>query len=89
MFVMPRTKHIASRILDFPLPFRPVMELKLSSLPVVRWSAQRRTKGLNIPSRYDCANGIRLEALHQSELLYPGQSSRTYVDDDFDDPHCA
>ena len=32
MFVIPRTKQIASRILDFPLPFSPVMELKLSSL---------------------------------------------------------
>ena len=32
MLVMPRTKHIESKILDFPLPFRPVMELKLSSL---------------------------------------------------------
>jgi hypothetical protein len=33
MFVMPRTKQMASRMLDLPLPFRPVMELKLSSLP--------------------------------------------------------
>lgn len=33
MFVMPRTKQMASRILDLPLPFRPVMELKLSSHP--------------------------------------------------------
>lgn len=32
IFVMPRTKHIASRIFDFPLPFKPVIELKLSSL---------------------------------------------------------
>ena len=32
MLVIPRTKHIASRILDFPLPLRPVIELKLSSL---------------------------------------------------------
>lgn len=35
MFVIPRTKHIASRIFDFPLPFRPVIELKLSSLQFV------------------------------------------------------
>lgn len=34
MFVMPKTKHIESRIFDFPLPFRPVIELKLSSLTV-------------------------------------------------------
>src|SRR5262249_2580269 len=32
MLVMPRTKQMASRMLDFPLPFRPVIELKLSSL---------------------------------------------------------
>lgn len=32
MLVMPSTKQMESRILDFPLPFRPVMELKLSSL---------------------------------------------------------
>lgn len=32
MFVIPRTKQMASRMLDFPLPLRPVMELKLSSL---------------------------------------------------------
>lgn len=32
MFVIPRTKQIASRIFDLPEPLRPVMELKLSSL---------------------------------------------------------
>lgn len=35
MLVIPRTKQIASRIFDFPLPFRPVIELKLSSLQIV------------------------------------------------------
>lgn len=30
--MIPRTKHIESRIFDFPLPLRPVIELKLSSL---------------------------------------------------------
>ncbi len=35
MLVIPRTKHIASRILDFPLPFNPVIELKLSSHPLI------------------------------------------------------
>lgn len=35
MLVIPRTKHIASRIFDFPLPFNPVIELKLSSLQVI------------------------------------------------------
>ena len=32
MFVMPNTKHIASRIFDLPDPFSPVIELKASSL---------------------------------------------------------
>lgn len=35
MLVIPRTKHIESRIFDFPLPFRPVIELKLSSLWII------------------------------------------------------
>ena len=35
MLVIPRTKHIASRIFDLPLPLRPVMELKLSSHPLM------------------------------------------------------
>lgn len=33
MFVIPRTKHIESSIFDLPLPFNPVIELKLSSHP--------------------------------------------------------
>jgi hypothetical protein len=32
MLVIPRTKQMASRMLDLPLPLSPVMELKLSSL---------------------------------------------------------
>lgn len=40
MLVIPRTKHIESRMLDFPLPFRPVIELKLSSL--ARCQLERR-----------------------------------------------
>ena len=32
MLVMPSTKQMASRMLDLPLPLRPVIELKLSSL---------------------------------------------------------
>lgn len=32
MFVIPKTKQMESKMLDLPLPFRPVMELKLSSL---------------------------------------------------------
>lgn len=42
---MPRTKHIESRMLDLPLPFRPVMELKLSSLGLVS-AVERRIGAL-------------------------------------------
>lgn len=35
MFVIPSTKHIASKMLDLPDPFRPVIELKLSSHPEI------------------------------------------------------
>ena len=35
MFVIPRTKHMESSIFDFPLPLRPVIELKLSSQPLI------------------------------------------------------
>lgn len=35
MLVMPKTKHIASSIFDFPLPFRPVIELKVGSQPLI------------------------------------------------------
>ena len=32
---MPSTKHIASRMLDLPLPFRPVMALNSGSNPAI------------------------------------------------------
>lgn len=35
MFVIPSTKHIASRILDLPEPLRPVMALNDASHPVM------------------------------------------------------
>jgi len=35
MLVIPRTKHIASRMLDLPEPLRPVMALKEGSQPVI------------------------------------------------------
>ena len=35
IFVMPRTKHIASRMLDLPDPLRPVMALNEESHPVI------------------------------------------------------
>ena len=31
--VMPKTKQMESRMLDLPLPFKPVMALKLASKP--------------------------------------------------------
>ena len=35
MFVRPRTKHIASRMFDFPEPLRPVIALNEGSQPVI------------------------------------------------------
>ena len=35
MFVIPRTKHIASKIFDLPEPLRPVIALKEPSQPVI------------------------------------------------------
>jgi hypothetical protein len=35
MLVIPNTKHIASRMLDLPEPFRPVMALKEGSHPTI------------------------------------------------------
>jgi hypothetical protein len=35
IFVIPRTKHIASRMLDLPEPFKPVMALNEGSQPVI------------------------------------------------------
>ena len=51
MFVIPSTKQIASRMLDFPLPFSPVMELKLSSLCDVRFCYATRKKERKKPRR--------------------------------------
>jgi len=59
-------------MLDLPLPFRPVMELKLSSLCASQSfvSTARLWYGYT-PTGNDGAHGVRLEA----------------VDDDFDHPH--
>ncbi len=46
IFVIPRTKQIESRILDFPLPLRPVIELKLSSLLADQHHSQCFAPGL-------------------------------------------
>jgi hypothetical protein len=58
-------------MLDLPLPFRPVIELKLSSLCASQSSVGIEERQEYAPARDDGADGIRLEA----------------VDDDFDDPH--
>ena len=58
-------------MLDLPLPFRPVMELKLSSLCASQSSISTESAHGYAPARDDGAHGIRLEA----------------VDDDFGHPH--
>jgi hypothetical protein len=62
MFVMPSTKHIASRIFDLPEPLRPVIELNWSSLVVVS-RLYFANGGVNKPAGDDSADGIRFEAL--------------------------
>ena len=42
IFVIPKTKHIESRILLLPLPLSPVIELKLSSLQKHQFNAFER-----------------------------------------------
>ena len=49
MFVIPRTKQMASRILDFPEPFSPVMALKDSSKPGRISSATSKRVALSLP----------------------------------------
>ena len=61
IFVIPRTKHIASRILDLPEPLSPVMELKLSSLRRRGFSAPGSSIGTDrrsIPSSDDGSHGV-------------------------------
>lgn len=59
---MPSTKHIASRMFDFPDPFKPVIELKLSSLYLVSGVIHCDFE-VNKPAGNDCAHSIRLIAL--------------------------
>ena len=59
MFVIPSTKHIASRILDFPDPLRPVMALNEESHPVICVRTGYDLKPINVFNnvtldKYDC-----------------------------------
>lgn len=65
MFVMPSTKHIASRMFDFPEPFNPVIELKVSSLHAVSCGRVARGEGVNKPARNDRSDGVRFKALRK------------------------
>src|SRR3954468_22468734 len=85
MLVIPSTKQMASRMLDLPLPFRPVMELNASSLhcaisQVLHFHRSFRNDEsdfcLNedcVPSRDHRTHGVRFEAL-------PGISARAVSD---------
>lgn len=56
---------MASKIFDLPLPLRPVIELKLSSLSLTLATLLTYSHGLLwcLPSRYYRSYGVRLEAL--------------------------
>jgi hypothetical protein len=60
--VIPRTKHIESRMLDLPDPLSPVIELKLSSLPIVS-ERTNRAAVVNKPAGNDRTDRVRLVAL--------------------------
>lgn len=92
MLVMPSTKQMASRMLDFPDPLRPVIELKLSSLYIAHKSDCHGTIGRFIysPSGDHRPDGIRLEALQDCQpflLIY--EIRFAYVNNDLNDPHVA
>jgi hypothetical protein len=69
MLVIPRTKHIASRMLDFPEPLRPVMALKEESHPVI-WV--RTGYDLNpIQTIESLYNDTEVKLTLENELFYP------------------
>jgi hypothetical protein len=55
---------MASRIFDFPLPLRPVIELKLSSLGALAVAVELFWLHY-LPSRNDRTHCVRLEALRK------------------------
>lgn len=69
MLVIPRTKHIASRILDFPLPFSPVIELKLSSLYPYQYLQSWKESRHCLPSRDDGSHSVRFKTLSSLAFL--------------------
>lgn len=82
---------MASRILDLPEPFRPVMELKDSSLCAVSiLRACRKSAVAASPSCDDRPHGVRFEAL-RAKLMGAVQwilfDLRTHIDNHFRDPH--
>lgn len=62
--VIPSTKQIASRILDFPEPFNPVMALKDSSKPVdsalSHYSGRSGSPVMVVRTGYDLKPGRQL-----------------------------
>lgn len=85
-FVIPRTKHIASRMLDFPDPFRPVIELKLSSLPIVS-AGTVCDSWVNKPAGNDCTDSVRLVALEKVSDVVAHPFNCTDVYDQLYDLH--
>lgn len=86
MLVMPKTKQIASRIFDLPLPLRPVMELKASSLwhvscAIIRSWIPTHHPEITVRTAYDLKPYKRVSSV-QIDVV-----GGTYVDDHFDNPH--
>lgn len=90
MFVMPRTKHIESRILDLPLPLRPVIELKLSSLLSISLTDSSTSTRLLLPYHPDITvrTAYDLKPCERYQRMYfISEAEESYVNDDLDDPH--
>lgn len=88
IFVIPRTKQIESRILDFPLPLRPVIELKLSSLLADQHHSQCFAGSpamyhpeITVRTAYDLKPWTTVSSYSRGRRVF------THVDDDLYNPH--
>ena len=77
MLVIPKTKHIASRMLDLPDPLRPVMALKEGSHPVI-WVLTGYD--LKPKSRLFRFTEQKIRRAFDNKLLYPHRCSAFRLD---------
>lgn len=87
IFVIPRTKHIESKMFDFPLPLRPVIELKLSSLEWCQCGARYRKSLFTHHPEMTVRTAYDLKPWDMIRCVVACIRSYTYVDNHFDYPH--